>query len=292
MSTGRREDPAVERLAIPVPGLPATLAATVTVPERTAPDAVAVLWPALGVKADHYRAFAAELARTGFAVVAVDLRGQGASRPRPGRATRHGYHELATVDWPAVLRAVRDRFGTLPVHSVGHSLGGQLSLLHAAAHPGAVDGVVLVAAGSVDHRGFPGLHGPRVLAATHLTAAVAGAVGYWPGDRLGFAGRQSAVLLRDWARICRTGRFEPAGADRDYEALLAGATVPVLAVSMAGDRLAPVPAVDRLCAKVPAAPVTRHHHGADAARPPDHFRWVRDSGAIADRIRAWADALR
>ncbi|MET8699694.1 alpha/beta fold hydrolase [Kitasatospora sp. NPDC004723] len=281
----------VERLTVPVPGRPATLAATVTVPDR-APSAVAVLWPALGVRAAHYEAFCAELARAGFGVVCADLRGQGASGPRADRSARHGYHELATLDWPAVLGAARTRFGALPVYSVGHSLGGQVSLLHAAADPEAVAGVALVATGSVDHRGFPGLHGPRVLAATHLTAAVATAVGHWPGDRLGFAGRQSAVLMRDWARICRTGRFEPAGADRDYETLLAELTLPVLALSVAGDDLAPLPAVDRLCAKIPSARLDRDHHAGDAGRRPDHFRWVRDSGAIADRIRAWADTHR
>ncbi|MEU1423869.1 hypothetical protein [Kitasatospora sp. NPDC005751] len=44
----------MERLGIPLPGRSATtLAAAVTVPDGRPPDAVAVLWPALGVKAAH-----------------------------------------------------------------------------------------------------------------------------------------------------------------------------------------------------------------------------------------------
>ncbi|WP_432092889.1 alpha/beta hydrolase family protein [Streptomyces sp. bgisy100] len=276
-------------LAIPVPGRDVTLAATLMEPEQ-GPAAVVVLWPALGVKGSYYGPFCTELVRKGFAVVCVDLRGQGGSRPRVGRSARHGYHELATRDWPAVLEVVRRRYAGIPCYTLGHSLGGQVSVLHAASAPDSVDGVVLVAAGSVDHRGFPGAGALRVFAATHLVAGVGTAFGYWPGDRLGFAGRQSAVLVRDWARICRTGRFEPTDADVDYESLLAGLTLPVLAVSVEGDDMAPGSAVDRLCAKMPAATVQRHHHGTGAGRRLDHFRWVRDSGAIADRIGDWAAA--
>ncbi|GAA2907938.1 alpha/beta fold hydrolase [Streptomyces thioluteus] len=276
-------------LAVPVPDRSAVLTTRVALPDGE-PSGVVVMWPALGVKADYYETFCTELTHTGFAVVCTDLRGQGASSPRIDRSSRHGYHELATRDWPAVLAAVREEFGGIPCFTLGHSLGGQVSLLHAAFAPATIDGVVLVAAGSVDYRAFPGLHGPKVFASTHVTAAVSTVFGYWPGDVLGFAGRQSGVLMRDWARICRTGRFEPSGADVDYEMLLAKLNLPVLAVSVEGDDMAPATAVDRLCAKVPSTELTRHHHEAHADLRLDHFRWVRHSGPIANRIRAWADA--
>ncbi|MBH1933785.1 alpha/beta fold hydrolase [Streptomyces sp. AV19] len=278
-----------DTLAVAVPGQSAVLAARVTLPDGQ-PSGVVVIWPALGVKADYYGVFCAELTRKGFAVVCTDLRGQGASGPRIDRSARHGYHELATRDWPAVLAAVRGKFGGIPCFTLGHSLGGQISLLHAAFAPVTIDGVVLIAAGSVDYRGFSGLHGPKVLAGTHMTAVMGTVFGYWPGDVLGFAGRQSGVLMRDWARVCRTGRFQPSGADIDYETLLAKLDLPVLAVSVEGDEMAPVTAVDRLCAKVPSVELTRHHYEADADVRLDHFRWVRHSGPIANRIRAWADA--
>ncbi|SEE25205.1 Predicted alpha/beta hydrolase [Streptomyces sp. 2231.1] len=255
---------------------------------RSAPRAVVVICPALGVNASYYGPFRAHLARRGIATVAVDLRGQGDSRPRAGRHTRHGYHELATRDWPAVIRATRDRFHPdVPLFLLGHSIGGQVSVLHAAHDPKSADGVILVAAGSVDHRGFSGSARLRVLAATHFIAAVASLWGYWPGHRLGFGGRQSALLMRDWARICRTGRFAPAGADFDYEAAMPGATLPVLAVSVEGDRLAPRRAVDRLCAKLPSATIDRWHFSPEDGARLDHVRWARDGEGIAERISEW-----
>ncbi|MFJ4526301.1 alpha/beta fold hydrolase [Streptomyces sp. NPDC088810] len=262
------------------------LAATVTDAGPT-PRAVVVICPALGVKASYYAPFSDHLASRGIASVAVDLRGQGDSRPRAGRRTRHGYHELATRDWPAVIRATREHFHPpVPLFLLGHSIGGQVGVLHTAHDPTSADGLILVAAGSVDHRGFSGAARLRVLAGTQFIALVASLWGYWPGHRLGFAGRQSATLMRDWARICRTGRFAPAGADIDYEAAMAQAALPVLAVSVQGDRLAPRRAVDRLCAKLPAATVERWHYRADGA-PVGHVGWARSGEDIAERISGW-----
>ncbi|MFI8091993.1 alpha/beta fold hydrolase [Streptomyces sp. NPDC086080] len=266
---------------------PPTLSARVSTPVGP-PRAVIVIWPALGVDASYYDPFRERLVSLGIAAVAVDLRGQGASGPPPGRGTRYGYHELACRDWPAVLDAVRRRFGPgVPLYPLGHSIGGQISVLHLAREPKSVDGLLLVAAGSVDFRGFRGTARYRVLASTQLVALISALWGFWPGHRLGFGGRQPARLMRDWARICRTGRLAPAGADFDYEAHLSEVTLPVLAVSVAGDHLAPEGAVDRLCVSLPAAAVTRWHYRPDGGDRVDHVRWARRGAAIAERISGW-----
>ncbi|MFD7639314.1 alpha/beta fold hydrolase [Kitasatospora sp. NPDC059795] len=276
-----------ERTRIPVPGAEA-LAATVTVPEDGAPSAVLLLWPALGVPAGYYAPFCAELAARGVAVVAVDLRGQGESGPVGGRRSRHGYHALASRDFPAVTAQARARFGAeAPLFLLGHSIGGQAALLAAARAPGAVDGLVLVASGTVDFRGFAGVARWRVLASTQLLALIATLWGYWPGHRLGFGGRQPARLMRDWARLGRTGRFAPAGADLDYEQALAALALPVLAVSLPDDRLAPAGAVDHLVGKLRAAKVDRRHHIPAEGESADHVRWARSGGSIAELIAGW-----
>ncbi|WP_216678339.1 alpha/beta fold hydrolase [Streptomyces sp. MNP-20] len=253
------------------------------------PLATLVLFPALGVPASYYAGFCRGLGEHGIAVLAVDLRGQGDSSPPAGRATRYGYHDLASRDWPAAVAAARRRFGALPVCTLGHSIGGQISLLHASLAPETVSGVALVAAGSVDHRGFRGSRRLAVLAGTQCVAAAASVWGYWPGHRLGFGGRQSALLMRDWARLGRTGRFAPSGADVNYEQLLARVTSPVLALSVEGDRLAPPTAVDRLCEKAPGARLRRSHYAPPDGSSLDHFRWTRHGVAIAAQVRAWME---
>ncbi|MFG2195922.1 alpha/beta fold hydrolase [Streptomyces sp. NPDC048639] len=257
---------------------------------RTAPVAVIVLWPAMGVKASHYDGFGADLASKGIGVVTVDLRGQGDSVPEAGRGHRYGYEDVATQDWPQVIAAAREAFGqNTPLYALGHSLGGQMSLLHLARRPESVDGMVLVASGSVHYRCYTGLARLRVLVGSQLISLIAAVLGYWPGDKLGFGGRQSARLVRDWARTARTGRWQPTGAGVDYESLLPGVRIPVLAISIEGDDLAPPAAVDGLCGKLPSARVDRHHCALPDRGGSPHFRWVRDGEVIARRIREWID---
>ncbi|MFJ3880983.1 alpha/beta fold hydrolase [Streptomyces sp. NPDC090077] len=286
---------AAERWEVPLPPYRGDgerqVVAQVTEPAG-APRAVVLIWPAMAVSASYYAPFCAELAELGIAAVAADLRGQGESRPRPDRSSGYGYDELASRDWPGVVAAVRERFGArVPLYLLGHSIGGQVSVLYAAREPAGVDGLVFVAAGSVDHRGFPGASGLRVLLSTQLASLVSRVWGYFPGHRLGFAGRQPARLIRDWARIARTGEFQPSGADVVYADRLADVRLPVLAVSVAGDTLAPPSAVDRLCATLPSSVVERWHFEPDEGVRVDHVRWARAGAPVAARIRAWADGL-
>ncbi|HYN95278.1 MAG TPA: alpha/beta fold hydrolase [Pilimelia sp.] len=254
-----------------------------------APDApVAVVWPAMGVPAGYYGPFAAALRERGMGVAVVDLRGTGDSTPRPGRASRYGYRELAG-DVGVVLDVLKPRLGDRRRVLVGHSLGGQACLLHLA-HTGdtSVDGLALVAVGVPYWRlyGRPRRYG--VLPVTQAIGAAAGVLGVWPG--WGFGGRQARGVMRDWARTARTGRL-PGWDGVDPAVALRRLTTPVLAVSVDDDTFTPAPTVDHLCAMLPPGLVRREHYTAAAAGARlDHFRWARAAGPLAARIARFAGA--
>lgn len=262
---------------------------SVTSEDPTRP--VLVLVPAMGVPAGYYRPFAQNLHAQGCTVVSFDLRGQGENLPPASRAVTCGYQDLVD-DVGAVVDLVQASFPKAPVYLVGHSLGGQLALLYAAAEPSRVHGVVLVAAGSVWFRSFRGVPAFRTLIGTQVVSVLSRLLGFWPGDRLGFGGRQPRGVMRDWARQARSGQYVLSGATTDYEAALRTLRSPVLAVSVEGDHLAPQSAVDHLSGKAVQAVRTRRHYtradsGADKL---GHFAWVRSGHQLAAWIGEWVSA--
>jgi len=218
-------------------------------------------------------------------VTVVDLRGTGTSMPRPSRASRYGYAELAG-DVGAVIDAVKDRRGGRRLMLLGHSLGGQVCLLHLAlSGGGGVDGLALVAVGLPWYRSYPGARRLGVLGFTQGIVAVTATLRVWPG--WGFGGRQSAGVIRDWGFTARHGRF-PVIQGVDVEAALRRVRTPVLGISVDDDRFTPAPTLDHLCAKLTAAPVERVHVStAEAGTPLDHFAWVRAAEPVASRVAAF-----
>ena len=89
--------------------------------------------------AGSFSAIAPLLARD-FHVVAIDLRGHGRSSHLPSGAWYH------YVDYFDDLRATLDHFGWPRATLLGHSLGGTLASLFAAAHPERVETLLLVEA--------------------------------------------------------------------------------------------------------------------------------------------------
>ncbi|SFL34240.1 alpha/beta hydrolase family protein [Streptomyces pini] len=264
---------------------------TVRALSRQEPQApVVVLLPAMGMSARNYTPLARALHAQGLTVVTTDLRGHGESLPRPRRGVRFGYREIVEQDIGAVLREVQAAFPEAPRLLLGHSLGGQLGLVHCGVFQPPVAGVVLVASGSAWYRCFGPLEGVRRLLLGQLCAVGAMVLGHWPGERLGFAGRESARLIRDWARQVRTGRYRVRGGCADYERMLRTVRMPVLAVDVEGDDLAPPRAVDHLCAKTPHADVVRWSltRAGASGKPLGHFRWIRHHTGLVERIAAWA----
>ncbi|MFQ6326588.1 alpha/beta fold hydrolase [Nocardia sp. CWNU-33] len=250
-----------------------------------APRPVVVMVPGLGVPAGYYELFAAGLAERGFDVAIGEMRGQGDSRPRPNSSSTYGYHELASVDFPAIFEVVRDRFPASTPYLLGHSMGGQLAVLYASRIRGRLGGLILVASGSPYHRGFRGLSGPGMLMSTTAISLTANIAGFWPGDRIsvGGFGRQSKVLISDWARLSRTGRFVPVGADIDYEERIGRLQLPILSITMTGDDLAPPSSAAHLLEKMPKADVTTWHQPESLG----HNGWIRQYRSTVDQIEKW-----
>jgi predicted alpha/beta hydrolase len=244
----------------------------------------------MGVPAGFYDPLAQALAARGLDVAVGELRGHGTSSVRPGRTVDFGYADLIERDWPAACAAARARFPGRALVGLGHSLGGHVHALAAAAHPGELAALVLVASGTTHWRAFPARRSPLVAALTQVAPLLAAAVGHFPGDRIGFGGREARRLIGDWARLSRTGRFAPTGARLDFEAALTQLACPVLVVTIDGDSLAPPAAVERLCDKLAAAQLERWRWPAPQAGTRWHFQWARRPDPIADRIATYLAA--
>jgi len=68
------------------------------------------------------------LAREGFDVFVVDLRGRGSSTPKIDKNAMHGLTNTMEEDIPAVVKKIKEIKGDVPQHWISHSWGG-VSLL-------------------------------------------------------------------------------------------------------------------------------------------------------------------
>jgi predicted alpha/beta hydrolase len=241
---------------------------------------VVAIAPAMGVRAGFYTAVATALAAQGATAVTFDLRGNGGHSVRRTDGRDWGYEEMVVNDFDAVVVRLRQRFAGRRIIVLGHSLGGQLACLYAARFPGQLDGLILVASCMVDWRGWRGLRGFQRLLQYFNIAMITSLLGYFPGERLGFAGNEPRGQMRDWVASAFTGKYRPRGAAVDYEAALATVSIPVFALTFAADPYAPASACEKLLAKMPNAEVRHEDVGERGVRTSvaAHFNWAKTQG--------------
>jgi predicted alpha/beta hydrolase len=224
------------------------LAATLAHPADEIRGAIVVLG-AVGAPRSYYRAFAAYAATRGFAVLLGDYRGCGDSLLGEGRRREQLRRDPATLrDWvlrdaPAFVAALAGRFPGLPLHGIGHSLGGQTFTLIDEIER--FSSVTVVTAGSGDLRSYP----PhlRALYTAQLTAVIPliALFGYTPGW-LGLRYDLPAGVVAEWSRWCRTrGYVAGVFPERPFPRPIPS-TIPLRFFDVADDRIAPPPATEAL----------------------------------------------
>lgn len=244
--------------------------------------------PGLGVPIAYFAPFLENWAERGFTIYALELRGMPQSSTTDVRAHTFGYAHALDFDIPAVIAQTPIE---KPFILAGHSLGGQLSMLYAGRRTGEVAAVVSIASGS-SHASALSSRRLRMRRRNQVRTigVIARTLGYHPGDRLGFGGRQPRTMIEDWAHEARTGRFVLAGSTVDDEAGIATITEPVLMLTLQGDRLISPAASALLGARAVSAPVTALHLSDE--KPFDHFRWARRQPAVvADAVVDWLRVL-
>lgn len=246
--------------------------------------------PALGVTARHYARFAELLATAGIGLARHEWRGAGSSNLRARRGVDWRYRDLL-ADVAQGIQALRARHPAARVWIGGHSLGAQLAALTLARDP-SLAGLVLVAGGIPHWRRFPLWQWPLMLGLVAGFPALASACGYFPGQRIGFAGREAKSLMHDWAGTAWSGRYRQVLEDGDLDAELATLTHPLLALQLRDDRYAPPSSLAGLLAKLPRTRaqtqwLARADFGHGRA---DHFSWMKDPQPVVQRIAAFVTA--
>lgn len=254
---------------------------------------IILMLPAMAVKASYYARFAVELAQY-CKVATLDLRGHGASSVRASSTVDYGYADFIEHDLHTTISNLRLKFPKHKLFILGHSLGGQLGALYAAKRPTLVDGLILVASGSVYYKGWKGMQQLRTLVGTQATGVISNIFGFYPGKLFGFGGLDAKSLMLDWSNQARTGKYELLHDEFDYEYALGKLKIDTLAISFQNDEFAPEQAVENLYLKFNPTSAIDHRHLMNdhpLNETFNHYSWTKSPKNIITIIRDWFSKL-
>lgn len=247
-----------------------------------------VLMAALGVGARFYQPLAVALQQAGMNVALVEQRGHGDSALRPSRKTDFGFRQALQQDIPAVLDRLQHQVPGLPCYLMGHSLGGHYAAITAGRFPERIAGVIIAACGSPWTGAFSGKTRRQLKLLCRLIPFFNLLLGYYPGDRLGFGGREARTLMADWLALARTNVYQARGMDEDLDAAIGRYSGPLLSIRLADDPFAPEAAMAAVSDKFRSSQVDKVViSAAELGDKADHFRWARTPAAVADKVAHW-----
>ena len=167
-----------------------------------APRAFILICSATALRQQFYWKFAEWMTTQGYGVLTFDYRGIGASLN--GRSVRHSSarkQDWGQLDMPAALDYLVCKFPDLPIHLVGHSVGGQLIGLM----PNHERLERIVTVGSSSGYLYNLASGTRLFAAFLLKVYIpisAKLLGYVPTRWIGWGEDLPAQVALQWAAWC------------------------------------------------------------------------------------------
>jgi len=245
--------------------------------------------PAMGVPARKYEALIQGFAQSGVNAACFDLRGNGDSSVRASRNSDFGYKELIEYDLPAAIDILKQALPSKKIVLLGHSLGGQVSLLYLRRNVQDISGLVLAASCSVYYKGWAIPGNLATLLFSQTSRLIVHMVGYFPGRKIGFGGTEAKTIMIDWANNALTGDYRLKGSIIDYKSQPESTQLPVLAVNFSEDNLAPPKATDYLLSKLNSTAVERRMITANqlGLERADHFNWLSQPQSLIEQINDW-----
>ncbi|MCI4668151.1 MAG: alpha/beta hydrolase [Bacteroidia bacterium] len=209
---------------------------------------VIIIYPALGVRASYYNLLGEQLAEAGFMVITCDWRGHGSSTERPKRGVDYGY-ESYVMDMDEVIDWAKLKWNGKKVSVLGHSLGGQIACLHRARFPEKIDRIILSASCSLHIPNWPASFRWKLVLAGRLLPLIGDILGYYPGDKLGFGGREFKSVMKDWGKSTHNGEYFPKDTPFNYEQAFPQSKPEILGIHYTGDKWVTEEAVKHLANK-------------------------------------------
>ena len=239
---------------------------------------IVLISTAMAVSSRFYAPLVDAFADRGWEAVALPRRGFERGLPVASRGVDWAYDDEISDIADAVAKARADD-PERPVILLGHSLGAQLGAGHQL-HRDAADGFVCVAA-SVPHAKYFPHAGIPLMALGTLIPIVTALRGFVPSPVFGAPGART--MMREWARIVRTGKppFE----------VPHRIPTPTLSVRLEGDTYAVRASNERFVELfVEPSALTEWTFRKDAVPEggtTHHIHWVRTPGPVVDRVVAW-----
>lgn len=244
--------------------------------------------PAMGVRASYYELFAKSLCKEGFNVITADYRGQGNSSVRASGNVDYGYEEIIG-DVKELIEHTDTWFPETKKIIIGHSLGGQIGSLFESRYAKA-SGLILITACSVYYKGWEKWDRMKIRFAANIFYPLSKIIGHFPGNKIGFGGREARTLIKDWSYNARCGEYKISNTNYQYETSLRQMNTQVLCISIDNDWLASKQAVKNLYDKFHSGSSIVHLHvTSDESRIAslNHFSWAKTPDYFVQVIKEW-----
>ena len=196
------------------------------------------------------------------------------------------------MEYPEIMKMVREIFPGKKIVIMGHSLGGQMGSMFVSRYRDLVDGLILNASCSVYYKGWRWASS-GILAFARFSDFLAQTFGYYPGHKIGFGGMEARGVIRDWYRTAKTGNFSAAGSSFNYAGAMEQCRIPVLGITYQGDTSAPPAAMMNLLSKFASAKKDYYHfrHPSFPQKKYNHYSWVKDPHISLSLIQDWLKKL-
>jgi len=231
------------------------LPATLFEPDEP-PSTAVIVSPATATPRGFYRAFCEYLVRRGAAVVTYDYRG---TFEAPGELQHSAarMRDWGERDFAGVIEWMSARYAHLPLHAVGHSVGGHVLLM--TPQNERIERAVNVASQSGYWRLYRGFERYRVYFFVKIVMPLLTRIfGYFPGEHVVFGTNLAPGVLYEWSRWCTSPQYFLD--DVTMRGVLANARslhAPVLMLGMSDDPWATPQAIDAIATAFIAAPHER-----------------------------------